>query len=72
MCEYTQREYDCGHFRWVASKWCKVYSATSRCNQREITSFQKKLQECGECRTRRQPPMPWEDMILGNNNNRRH
>jgi hypothetical protein len=28
MCDYTQREYSYGHFRWIASKWCRDYTIT--------------------------------------------
>jgi len=40
MCDYTQREYSCGHFRWIASKWCKDYTLTHKRCQPNVTHFE--------------------------------
>jgi hypothetical protein len=40
MCDYTQREYSCGHFRWIASKWCKDYTITHKRCQPNVTHFE--------------------------------
>lgn len=48
MCDYTQREYECGHFRWIASKWCKDYTITHKRCQPNITHFEYRDDErCG-------------------------
>ncbi|KAK4671931.1 hypothetical protein QC764_609980 [Podospora pseudoanserina] len=28
MYDFIQRRHFCGHFRFIASKWCRDYSAT--------------------------------------------
>jgi hypothetical protein len=40
MCDYTQREYSCGHFRWIASKWCRDYTITHKRCQPNVTHFE--------------------------------
>ncbi|KAM7190857.1 hypothetical protein V8F20_009541 [Naviculisporaceae sp. PSN 640] len=62
MCDYTQREYSCGHFRWIASKWCRDYTITHKRCQPNVTSFEYRGEEqCGECKPK--PLPPWESMI---------
>jgi hypothetical protein len=48
MCDYTQREYSCGHFRWIASKWCRDYTITHKRCQPNVTHFEYRAEElCG-------------------------
>ena len=48
MCDYTQREYSCGHFRWIASKWCREYTTTHKRCQPNVTHFEYRAEElCG-------------------------
>jgi len=48
MCDYTQREYSCGHFRWIASKWCRDYAITHKRCQPNVTHFDYRAEElCG-------------------------
>ncbi|KAK3386062.1 hypothetical protein B0H63DRAFT_494735 [Podospora didyma] len=74
MCDYTQREYQCGHFRWIASKWCKDYTMTHKRCQPNVTHFEYRLvvehentnrmltdELTGECKPKTYPP--WENMI---------
>ncbi|KAK3336982.1 hypothetical protein B0T19DRAFT_349083, partial [Cercophora scortea] len=56
-----QREYSCGHFRWVASKWCREYAITHKRCQPNVTDFEDRAEVCGECKPK--PPIPWENMI---------
>ena len=50
MCDYTQREYSCGHFRWIASKWCREYTTTHKRCQPNVTHFEYRAEElCGTC-----------------------
>ncbi|KAK3938268.1 hypothetical protein QBC46DRAFT_265721, partial [Diplogelasinospora grovesii] len=45
------REYSCGHFRWIASKWCKEYTITHRRCEPNVTHFECRAEEvCGECK----------------------
>ncbi|KAL2121893.1 hypothetical protein VTJ04DRAFT_2348 [Mycothermus thermophilus] len=45
MCTYTQREYSCGHFRWIATAHCSQFSwndpqqLRSKCEP-DITEFE--------------------------------
>ncbi|KAK4107145.1 hypothetical protein N656DRAFT_558914 [Canariomyces notabilis] len=49
MCDYTQREYSCGHFRWIASKWCRDYTITHKRCQPNVTHFEYRAEElCGK------------------------
>ncbi|KAK3348590.1 hypothetical protein B0T25DRAFT_226104 [Lasiosphaeria hispida] len=66
MCDYTQREYSCGHFRWIASKWCRDYTLTHKRCQPNVTHFEFRSEElCGECKPKTYPP--WENMIKRSN-----
>ena len=48
MCDYTQREYSCGHFRWIASQWCLEYIITHKRCQPNVTHFEYRAEElCG-------------------------
>ncbi|GAB1311959.1 ShKT domain-containing protein [Madurella fahalii] len=52
MCEYTQREYSCGHFRQYKSN-------ETRCSRLpDITAFKDRDMICGECRAQ-QNPLQW-------------
>ncbi|KAK0730867.1 hypothetical protein B0H67DRAFT_528076 [Lasiosphaeris hirsuta] len=67
MCSYTQREYSCGHFRWMASKWCHEYTLTrnKRC-QPDVTEFEYRVEElCGGCKPKTYPA--WENLINRSN-----
>jgi len=62
MCDYTQREYACGHFRWIASRWCRDYTLTHRRCEPNVNHFEYRAgQPCGECRPKEFTP--WESMI---------
>ncbi|KAI1492240.1 hypothetical protein F5X96DRAFT_409896 [Biscogniauxia mediterranea] len=30
MCDYTQIEYCCQHFRFIVQKWCSIYERTNK------------------------------------------
>ncbi|KAK1758083.1 hypothetical protein QBC47DRAFT_132831 [Echria macrotheca] len=64
MCVYTQREYECGHFRWIASVWCLDYSLTHKKCQPEVHFFEYRDQVCGECM--KPKPCAWEHLIKRN------
>ncbi|KAK3394973.1 hypothetical protein B0H63DRAFT_499225 [Podospora didyma] len=60
------REYSCGHFRWIASKWCPSYRITHRRCQPDVTHFEYRADDVvGECQPKTYPP--WENMIRRNN-----
>ncbi|KAK3687911.1 hypothetical protein B0T22DRAFT_141069 [Podospora appendiculata] len=62
MCEFTQREYSCGHFRWVASQWCREYRTTHKRCEPNVTHFKYRGEErCGNCKP--EAPVAWEGMI---------
>ncbi|KAB5511402.1 hypothetical protein GE09DRAFT_1015044 [Coniochaeta sp. 2T2.1] len=62
MCDFTQREYSCGHFRWIASHWCRDYTLTHKRSQPNVNRFENRNDElCGECKPTTYPP--WENMI---------
>ncbi|KAH7628431.1 hypothetical protein B0T09DRAFT_343796 [Sordaria sp. MPI-SDFR-AT-0083] len=51
MCNYTQREYSCGHIRWLASKHCADYKERRKKCQPTIMDFEERPQTvCGNCR----------------------
>ncbi|KAL1835923.1 hypothetical protein VTJ49DRAFT_5864 [Mycothermus thermophilus] len=59
MCTYTQREYSCGHFRWIATAHCSQFKwnvpqLLSKCDP-DITGFQDRDFICGECKWRLEP-----------------
>ncbi|KAK3500968.1 hypothetical protein B0T13DRAFT_466933 [Neurospora crassa] len=58
MCNYIQREYSCGHIRWLASKHCADYKERRRKCQPSIMDFEERPQAvCGNCRQpSEQPP----------------
>ncbi|KAK3396132.1 hypothetical protein B0T20DRAFT_261936 [Sordaria brevicollis] len=58
MCNYTQREYSCGHIRWLASKHCVDYKERRKKCQPTIMDFEERPQAvCGNCRQpSEQPP----------------
>ncbi|KAK1470840.1 hypothetical protein CCUS01_00958 [Colletotrichum cuscutae] len=48
MCNYTQREFHCGHVRWIVSRWCPVYTRTQRRCPPCVTHFEYRGDEvCG-------------------------
>lgn len=48
MCEFTQREYSCGHFKFIAARWCNLYKRTHRRCQPDIAHFEYRADEiCG-------------------------
>ncbi|KAK0646323.1 hypothetical protein B0T16DRAFT_429189 [Cercophora newfieldiana] len=65
MCNFTQREYSCGHFRWIASEWCKNYTLTHKRCHPNVTHFEYKHVQCeelcGDCKPKIYPA--WENMI---------
>ncbi|OAA57969.1 hypothetical protein SPI_06854 [Niveomyces insectorum RCEF 264] len=66
MCEFTQREYGCGHFKFIAARWCNVYKRTHRRCQPDITHFEYRADEiCGQCRPQEIPP--WRHLISPSN-----
>ncbi|KAK0633969.1 hypothetical protein B0T14DRAFT_416283 [Immersiella caudata] len=65
-----QREYLCGHFRWIANKWCPDYTKTHKRCKPNVTHFEyrytpQRLSQppCGECKSKMEPRVPWESMI---------
>ncbi|KAK0667798.1 hypothetical protein QBC41DRAFT_132481 [Cercophora samala] len=63
MCDFIQRRHCCGHFRFIASKWCRDYTATHiRCNP-NILYFETVDVLCGDCKLKDAPPCDWESMI---------
>ncbi|KAK4237879.1 hypothetical protein C8A03DRAFT_15595 [Achaetomium macrosporum] len=63
MCEWTQREYSCGHFRFIAARWCMDYTTTHKRCPPEITHCEWVRDLCGDCKSKEQPPVAWEYMI---------
>ncbi|KXX82359.1 hypothetical protein MMYC01_201307 [Madurella mycetomatis] len=64
MCDYTQREHRCDHFRWIASRWCQAYAVTHKRCTPNVTHFEYKPVLCGECKAKfNQEPCPWEHLI---------
>ncbi|KAK4131249.1 hypothetical protein BT67DRAFT_388699 [Trichocladium antarcticum] len=62
MCDYTQREYSCGHFRWIASQWCPCYANTHKRCQPNVKNWEVRSTElCGECKPKEYPA--WENLI---------
>ncbi|KAK8106631.1 hypothetical protein PG999_009990 [Apiospora kogelbergensis] len=58
MCDYTQVEYSCGHFRFRAQRWCSHYERTHRVCPPNITTGELRGDElCTDCRPRK--PVPW-------------
>ncbi|EGS22612.1 uncharacterized protein CTHT_0010830 [Thermochaetoides thermophila DSM 1495] len=68
MCNFIQREYDCGHFRWIASKWCRAYTITHKRCPPDVTHFECVDTICGDCKAKQRPPVPWENLIMRHNN----
>ncbi|KAK4143606.1 uncharacterized protein C8A04DRAFT_12280 [Dichotomopilus funicola] len=64
MCNFIQREYSCGHYRFIASKWCETYTVTHKRCPAEISYFEYASDLlCGDCKAKTLPPVPWEFMI---------
>ncbi|KAK8011749.1 hypothetical protein PG989_000009 [Apiospora arundinis] len=62
MCDYTQVEYSCGHFRFRAQRWCSHYERTHRVCPPNITTGELRGDElCTDCRPHK--PAPWAHMI---------
>ncbi|KAK3934099.1 hypothetical protein QBC46DRAFT_274461, partial [Diplogelasinospora grovesii] len=56
------RKYSCGHFRWVASEWCREYCTTHKRCEPNVTHFEHRDEEvCGDCKPTSYPA--WESMI---------
>ncbi|KAK1828596.1 hypothetical protein QBC39DRAFT_264666 [Podospora conica] len=75
MCDYTQREYGCGHFRWIASRWCRDYTESQKRCKPNVVSFEVSpslLKPCGECLPKPHLPVPWENMIRRSENQPRY
>ena len=41
MCNFIQREYGCGHHRYIASVWCKSYTTTHRRCPPQVTHYER-------------------------------
>ncbi|KAK3367343.1 hypothetical protein B0T24DRAFT_682477 [Lasiosphaeria ovina] len=63
MCDFTQIEYACGHFRWIASLWCSKYRQTHERCEPNVVHFDTRENECGDCLSKNRAPVPWEDLI---------
>ncbi|KAI0550168.1 hypothetical protein F4679DRAFT_573154 [Xylaria curta] len=62
MCDYTQIEYNCQHFRFVVSRWCPKYERTYKPCAPNVTRLEVRNDElCSNCRPRSLPA--WEHMI---------
>lgn len=56
MCEFTQREYSCGHFRFIAARWCNLYKISHRRCHPDVTHFEFRQHEiCGICQPYEMP-----------------
>ncbi|KAI1651320.1 uncharacterized protein F4817DRAFT_325786 [Daldinia loculata] len=40
MCDYTQVEYCCQHFRFVVQRWCSVYERTNKVCAPNVTHLE--------------------------------
>ncbi|GAP92272.1 hypothetical protein SAMD00023353_7600170 [Rosellinia necatrix] len=65
MCDYTQVEYNCQHFRFVVLRWCPKYERTYKPCPPNVTHLEVRNNElCSDCRPQSLPP--WEHMIRRN------
>ncbi|KAK3337475.1 hypothetical protein B0T19DRAFT_74598 [Cercophora scortea] len=56
MCDFTQREYSCGHLRWLASKHCSEFKVKRKRCPPNITDFEERPNDiCGECKPKKHP-----------------
>ncbi|KAK0725702.1 hypothetical protein B0H67DRAFT_482377, partial [Lasiosphaeris hirsuta] len=63
-CHCDQREYSCGHFKWLATEHCPEYR--ERQNKKcppNITAFEDRTDICGECKPKTQ--FPWIAGFMG-------
>ncbi|KAK4663621.1 hypothetical protein QC763_609980 [Podospora pseudopauciseta] len=63
MCDFIQRRHFCGHFRFIASKWCRDYSATQHPINPNILYFERVDALCRDCKLKEAPPCDRESMI---------
>ncbi|KAI1343670.1 hypothetical protein F5Y15DRAFT_172949 [Xylariaceae sp. FL0016] len=62
MCDYSQIEYCCQHFRFVVLSWCKRYERTNKPCVPNVTHLEIRHDEmCSDCRPLE--ATPWEHMI---------
>ncbi|KAI1087901.1 hypothetical protein F5B19DRAFT_42535 [Rostrohypoxylon terebratum] len=45
MCDYTQVEYCCQHFRFVVQRWCSVYERTNKVCAPNVTHLEVRHDE---------------------------
>ncbi|CRJ87207.1 hypothetical protein D7B24_002865 [Verticillium nonalfalfae] len=66
MCDWIQREFHCGHFRWIVSRWCPEYLRTQLRCPLSVSHYEYRGDEqCSHCKPRQ--TQPWEKMIRRNN-----
>ncbi|KAH7377168.1 hypothetical protein B0T11DRAFT_219988 [Plectosphaerella cucumerina] len=66
MCDYIQREFHCGHFRWIVARWCSVYLKTEMRCPLSVAHYEYRGDEqCSHCKPR--VIQPWDHLIQRNN-----
>ncbi|KAL8410598.1 hypothetical protein RB596_000327 [Gaeumannomyces avenae] len=64
MCEWTDREYSCGHHRFVAAEWCSKFIRTRLWCKPQVENYEYgPTESCGDCVRKCQEPVAWEYMI---------
>ncbi|EFX01623.1 hypothetical protein CMQ_8089 [Grosmannia clavigera kw1407] len=57
MCQWTQRNYSCGHVRYVAAEWCRSYRMRKQRCSVDVTNVEDRCDElCASCRPRQVTP----------------
>ncbi|KAL8343506.1 hypothetical protein RB598_004722 [Gaeumannomyces tritici] len=64
MCEWTDREYYCGHHRIIAAMWCSKFIRTQlRCQPHVENREYRPHEICSDCQKGSREPVPWDHMI---------
>ncbi|KAL8403174.1 hypothetical protein RB594_008438 [Gaeumannomyces avenae] len=65
MCEWTDRQYSCGHHRVIAAMWCsKFIRIQLRCQPPQVKNREYRPEEiCSDCAKMHREPVAWEFMI---------
>ncbi|KAM7205704.1 hypothetical protein V8F33_001030 [Rhypophila sp. PSN 637] len=67
MCDFKQRDYACGHRRWLAFRHCAEYIRTRRRNcATNVLEFEERPNDiCGECKSCQQlSRAPWMSSFM--------
>ncbi|KAI0484560.1 hypothetical protein GGR56DRAFT_614376 [Xylariaceae sp. FL0804] len=59
MCDYTQIEYCCQHFRFLVQSWCSKYERTNKPCAPNVTHLEIRNNEICCMLTQTQPPKLW-------------